>query len=188
MNQKVANMKKNILFLFLVVLCAGALNASPRKNKPDEQFKREFIKATAMLYDENYVEALKSLLILDSLKPENANIQFQMGLCYLNSRTKHAEAVKVLEEAVGNTTTDYREGYFKEEAAPALATRRAAADVRHEVISKTEIRLLNDRLEGLRLADERLSGEAGRLLRKYCFCFIFILPLRTLLLIFVLLV
>ncbi len=97
-----------LLFFAFIQLSTAQFNAS---------FKRLYDVADGYIYGENYIDALPYFKKLDSLAPNNANIQFNLGLCYLKSYTEKSLASKYLELASQNISTDYY-GNFNEKSAP----------------------------------------------------------------------
>jgi len=70
-------------------------------------FNKQFDKAA-----ETFMKALK-------LHPENANLKFKIGYCFLLSDDKKKDAIKYLEEAAESVSADYKEKSLKEVKAPA---------------------------------------------------------------------
>ena len=109
-------MKKNIFYFFLILLFPFSLKASI----PDD-FKVIYDEAEQYLLDENYSRALPLYLKLDDMKKGNADINFKIGFCYLNSPTYKTKSIPYLEEAIKNTTIDYSESKINVESAPISA-------------------------------------------------------------------
>jgi len=97
-----------LFFLGLISLTQAQFNSN---------FKRLYEVADGLIYQENYIDALPYFQKLDSMAPNNANIQFYLGLCYLKSFDEKNEASKYLELASQNISTDYY-GNFNEKSAP----------------------------------------------------------------------
>ena len=57
-------------------------------------------------------------LILNDLRPGNANIQYKIGNCYLNIFDEKIKAIPFLEEAVRSTSYNSKTGRLKETSAP----------------------------------------------------------------------
>lgn len=110
-------MKKNILYFFLILLFPITLKAG---SIPDD-FKAIYEEAEQYLLDENYSNALPLYLKLDEMKKGNADINFKIGFCYLNSSTYKTKAIPYLEEATKNITNNYSESKIKVESAPVSA-------------------------------------------------------------------
>jgi len=68
---------------------------------------------------DDYAEALTSYLKLYKYGyQENANINYRLGVCYLQSNIDRDKAVTYLEKAVKNVSDKYVEGSLKENSAP----------------------------------------------------------------------
>ena len=67
---------------------------------------------------EAYSEALPKFLKILNSDPSNSNYNYKVGQCYLNIPGQKDKAIPYLEAAIVNTTSDYRDGVFKETRAP----------------------------------------------------------------------
>jgi outer membrane protein OmpA-like peptidoglycan-associated protein len=105
-------MKKAItIFLCLLVLTL----AFPQE---ETDLKEAFLDAEYFMMYEEYKDALPSYLLVLESYPDNANINYRIGVCYLNISGQKDKSISYLEKAVQNTTEFYREGNFREEKAP----------------------------------------------------------------------
>ena len=85
---------------------------------PQMRLRELFMDAEFDLLYESYEEAVvKYLEVLES-DPQNSNYNFRVGQCYLNIPGEKNKAVPYLQLAVMQTTDNYKEGIFKETAAP----------------------------------------------------------------------
>ncbi len=98
-----------ILALFIISLAIAQENQDPKEIFLDAEY--------FMLYEE-YVDALPGYLQLYEINPENANINYRIGVCYLNIPGQKSRSVVFLEFASENTSLSYREGNFNEDRAP----------------------------------------------------------------------
>ncbi|PCJ85358.1 MAG: hypothetical protein COA57_07785 [Flavobacteriales bacterium] len=117
-----------------ITLCVCALGVNALLAQPLKQevsFKQRFSRATTYMFDQNFNRALHELLILDSLLPDNANIAFQIGYCYLQPPVRARKAIEYLERSSASTTKNYKEGYYKEDKAPVEAL-KYLADAYHK--------------------------------------------------------
>jgi len=80
--------------------------------------KEIFLDAEYFMLYEEYIDALPGYLQLYENDPDNANINYRIGICYLNIPGQKSKSVVYLELAVNNTTPSYREGNFNEDRAP----------------------------------------------------------------------
>jgi len=84
----------------------------------DSYFKRVFVDAEYYLLYEEYRDALPLYLEIQRSYPENANIHYRIGQCYLNIPTEKNKSIPYLEKAIAKINDKYREGYFTENKAP----------------------------------------------------------------------
>lgn len=102
-------------FYTTILIIALTVQASAQKNS---YYKRVFVDAEYFLLYEEYKDALPLYQELLKTEPDNANINYRIGLCYLNILTQKTKAIPHLEKAITNITKDYKEGYFTENRAP----------------------------------------------------------------------
>ncbi len=95
-------MKKQIFFIFLFLLNLTRLLGQIENTS--------FSIAETLLKNERYAEALPYYQRLLKNDSTNANINFGIGLCYLNSRSKKLESIKYLEKALSPTYSYYING------------------------------------------------------------------------------
>jgi hypothetical protein len=107
-------MKKNILYFCLLILFPLASQAQANRNDSKEIYEA----AEQYFVDENYSAALPLYLRLDSIAKGNADINFKIGFCYLNSSTYKTKSIPYLEEAIKNISEKYTGGNLKETTAP----------------------------------------------------------------------
>ena len=81
-------------------------------------FKQTFIDAEYAFITEEYEEALNHYGELLKMDPENANLHFLTGACYLSIYGEKQKSIPHLEKAIQSMTTGYREGSYKERNAP----------------------------------------------------------------------
>ncbi len=100
-----------ILAVFLFPFLAGYSQYS-------KEVKRAFLDGEYFLALESYPDALEGYQKVYQADPENANINYRVGICYLNIPGKKEQAIPYLEKAVKKTTDKYKEGNIKETKAP----------------------------------------------------------------------
>jgi len=106
-------MSRGVLFLFFLII--QALNVFGQK---DSYFKRVFVDAEYYLLYEEFRDALPLYLEIKRSFPNNANIDFRIGQCYLNIPTEKSNSIPYFERAIAKISDKYREGYFTEYNAP----------------------------------------------------------------------
>lgn len=108
-------MKKIFLLFFAVIFCS--LNVQSQGG----EFKDFFREGNYLLLEENYEMALKNFLRAYELDSSSANINYNVGLCYLKSAIHKADAEAKLAKAVKSITKHYRMDDHTEKDAPPLA-------------------------------------------------------------------
>ena len=99
-----------IVILFLFSASGVAQRAS--------YFKRVFIDAEYYLLYEDYRDALPLYQELLSSYPNNANIHYRIGLCYLNIPGQKDKSISYFEKAKPFVSKSYKVGHFSEDRAP----------------------------------------------------------------------
>jgi hypothetical protein len=80
--------------------------------------RNKFYEAESWILFEDYKEALPVYLQLLQVFPDNANLKYRVGLCYINTPGEKEKAISFLEDAVKNINPKYKEGKIKETGAP----------------------------------------------------------------------
>jgi hypothetical protein len=102
-----------IAFFFLLVNTA---NWAQTKNQPSEYFDD----AEFFFDDGDYREALYNFLKVHEKDTSNANINYCIGMCYINIPGEETKAIKYFEKAKNKISTKYKKGAFEEKNAPLL--------------------------------------------------------------------
>lgn len=106
-------MSKKIVCLFFVsVICLSVYPQDMKKNQ------ETFLEAEYFLLYKAYADALPYYLSLYADMPENANLSFRIGLCYLNIPGQKNLAISYLETASKNATARHKEGSINQISAP----------------------------------------------------------------------
>ena len=104
-----------VIFFLLSIVFAGY-----GQRKPDRRYVNLFYDASAFIYEENYNEAIPLLEELNTIDPDNANVQYKLGLCYLKSRTLQKRAEEKLEYASEHVSDKYQDDNHRERNAPPI--------------------------------------------------------------------
>jgi len=104
---------KRIISLFLLTIISSILLAQNEK-----EIKTLFKSAETHLLYEEYDLALPIYLKIIDKGWDNANIQFNVGMCYMNVQRQIKQAIPYFEKAITNVTSNYKEGNYKEKRAP----------------------------------------------------------------------
>jgi len=106
---------KQVFFLLLVLCSFKAIQAQ----KPDDVLRVYFTDAEFFITEEEYLDALYDYQeLFNNGFNENANINYRIGICYLNIPGQKDKSIPYLLKAIENTKTNNRESEFKEEKAP----------------------------------------------------------------------
>jgi len=107
---------KKILFILLFLTIFGYSGFS----QVSEAFRNKYNTAENYMTDGNYQDALPIFLYLDTLTPDNPNVCFNIGVCYVNSMFEKTKAISYLERASQNVSISYV-GYADDITAPIFA-------------------------------------------------------------------
>lgn len=105
---------KTISLIIICVLFLTSFNLGVN-SKP---FKRSFVEAQYQFLTEDYEAALKNYDRLLEMEPGNRNVQYLIGLCYLNIPGKKHESIPYFETAIQSMTKKYKDGSYREKEAP----------------------------------------------------------------------
>jgi len=92
---------------FLTALFALLLFANVTQSQTSSEV---YIQAEDLLEDGNYYKALDIYQKLLNESPNNANLNFKVGFCYLNTATDKSKAIPYLEFASNNLNENYKTG------------------------------------------------------------------------------
>jgi tetratricopeptide (TPR) repeat protein len=106
-------MSKKIVCLIVATLFTLTLFSQEVKNQQDIFLEAEYF----FMYDD-YSDALPIYLQLYEKMPENANLAFRIGVCYLNIAGKKNLSVSYLEAASKNISAKHKEGTVSQVTAP----------------------------------------------------------------------
>ncbi len=106
-------MNKTKLIFSSIILLFGLLTVKASSTDIDKyQLAEQFVE------EGNYYKALDIYLELLKTREDNANLQFKVGFCYLNTSNDKEKAIPHLEKAITNTSIDYQTFDLNEEKAP----------------------------------------------------------------------
>lgn len=109
-------MKKYLLLFFTVLYFT--INAQV---SPSGSYKDYFREGNYLLLEENYEMALKNFLRAYELDSSTANINYNVGLCYMKSAIHKADAEAKLAKAIKSISKHYRMDDYTEKDAPPMA-------------------------------------------------------------------
>ncbi len=102
---------RSFLQLFILVIFTSAASGQSTK-----ELKEIFKQAESYYLYEEYELANQLYILLET--PDNLNIKYKIGTCYLNIPDEKEKAIPYLEEAVKNASYDAKPQSFKENRAP----------------------------------------------------------------------
>ncbi len=105
-------MKKSLIILLSLVISSAILA------QDEKLIKKLFKEAESHLLYEEFSLALPIYLEIIDKGWDNANIQFSVGMCYINTHMQIKQAIPYFEKAATNTTSNFKEGNYKEKRAP----------------------------------------------------------------------
>ncbi len=101
-----------------IVFVTGLLLLVPLSAQKKSEIQEIWLEAESHYLYGEYELANPLYLILNDLRPDNANIKYKIGNCYLNIFDEKPKAIPFLEEAVRNTSYNSKTGKLKEKRAP----------------------------------------------------------------------
>ena len=99
---------------FLTLLFLSAVASAQTTN----ELKAIFVEAESHYLYEEYELANPLYIMLNDYEPDNANIKYKIGNCYLNIPNEKTKAIPFLEAAVKNTDYQSKTESIKEKSAP----------------------------------------------------------------------
>ena len=108
-------MKKIICFLFLLVV---SVKVFPQK----ASYTKNFTGGNYLLLEKNYSMALESFQLAYMIDSSSANINYKLGLCYMNLPSKKKRAMPYMQKAIVHINKNYHEDEPNEKGAPKDAT------------------------------------------------------------------
>ncbi len=109
-------MQKNIFFIFFLLISAPIFSQGGKAD-----YRENFTQGNYLILEQNYSLALKHFKDAYQIDSSNANINYKMGFCYLESAAEKSKALYYLEKAVQNVGHNYNPEDPKEKKAPELA-------------------------------------------------------------------
>lgn len=106
-------MGKRVICLIVTTFLSVALFSQEMNN-----LQESFLEAEYFFMNEDYSDALPAYLKLYEKMPENANLAFRIGVCYLNIQGKKSLSVSYLEAAAKNISAKHKEGTITQITAP----------------------------------------------------------------------
>ncbi|MHC1732404.1 MAG: hypothetical protein AB9888_10335 [Bacteroidales bacterium] len=102
-------------YIFCMFLMVHAISLAGQSRS---DLRSMFVSAEGDILFEDYAEALPKYLSLLQMFPDNFNLYYRVGQCYLNTPGEKEKSIEWLETAVKNIDPDYRAGRLSEKGAP----------------------------------------------------------------------
>ncbi len=106
---------KKILYIFIIFIWFS-ISVSLAQSK--SELKEFFIKAESHFLYGEYEKANEIFIVLNQMMPENANIQYKIGNCYLHIPHEKTKAIPFLQSATANAEYEAKTTRFNEKRAP----------------------------------------------------------------------
>ncbi len=107
---------KQLLVLLIYFLFFYIPGYSQNLSRAD--IKKKFVEGNSFFLFEEYSDALPYYLELHKLYPDNNNLNYKIGICYLNIPGEKDKAIAYLEKAITDISPKYRENSIRETHAP----------------------------------------------------------------------
>jgi len=104
--------KRSVCLIFILFITASAIAQENRA------LQDSFLEAEYFKLNEDYPDALNYYLQLYEKLPDNSNLAYCIGVCYLNIPGKKNLSVSYLETAVKNMSAKHKEGTISQISAP----------------------------------------------------------------------
>ena len=109
---------KKLIFTFTCIFFVANISFAQR-SESEIALREYFADAEFFLTQEFYIDALSDFLqVYRRGYQENANINYRIGICYLNIPGQKHKSIEYFEKAKASVSAKYRESSLKEENAP----------------------------------------------------------------------
>ena len=103
---------------FLWIISALCLLFPVTLSAQRDSLRNDFLDAESWFLFEEFSEALPLYMKIHSADPENANINYKIGICLLNDPYQKEKSIHYLLDASEYINPDYKENSYKERTAP----------------------------------------------------------------------
>jgi len=100
------------------IIISSAILLCPLAGQDIIKLQEDFIEAEYFFFNEDYQDALPYYLQLYEKVPDNANIAYRIGACYLNITGQKNLSIDYLETASKNLSAKHKEGTITQSSAP----------------------------------------------------------------------
>jgi tetratricopeptide (TPR) repeat protein len=102
------------LIAFIILLLLPSISFC----QDEEKIRSLFVEAESYFLFEEYKDALPLYQRILAVNPDNYNISYKIGICYLNDNYQKSKSISYLEKAVKGTSAQSKPTSFKETKAP----------------------------------------------------------------------
>ncbi len=106
-------MRKFLWVIFVLCFLSPVTLSAQR-----DTLRNDFLDAESWFLFEEFSEALPLYMKIHSADPENANINYKIGICLLNDPYQKEKSIRYLLDASEHINPDYKENSYKERTAP----------------------------------------------------------------------
>jgi len=106
------NQKKRFVFLLISMILVSVICMA----QSEEEIKEIFLQAESYYIYEEYELAKQLYMLIDN--PDNMNVKYKIGSCYLSIADEKEKSISYLIEAAGKISSSSNPDSFKESAAP----------------------------------------------------------------------
>ncbi|NBC82039.1 MAG: hypothetical protein GVY19_01530 [Bacteroidetes bacterium] len=111
-------MKRTIKYQTILIILVGSFTVSITFGQLDMEPKEMFLEAESYFLFEEYKDALPLYQRLLREEPDNYNVHYKIGICFLRDKFNKEKSIKYLEEAAQHVNLDFKQNSFKEKQAP----------------------------------------------------------------------
>jgi tetratricopeptide (TPR) repeat protein len=98
---------KRFISILLLLMSGSVLVMAQPEDRQNAKFREDFIEANLLMKEGYYAQALDLWLQLVNEDPSNANLNYKVGRCYLESANEKRKAQRYLERAVESRSERY---------------------------------------------------------------------------------
>jgi len=111
-------MRKIAIQIFCLMLVTALYSQNKGEGMSDRERKTKMIDAHYLYLNKEYSKAVMAFKDLVKEDPDNANLNYLTGICFLNLPFENGRSISYLKKAVKSLTINYKEGSIKETKAP----------------------------------------------------------------------
>ena len=106
-------------FFALIIILSSFLDCSSQQNK--SSYASYFREGSILLSEEDYENALINFEKAYQIDSSSANINYQIGFCFLQSHTKKSSAERYFAKSIKDINSNFSQDETQERSAPPLS-------------------------------------------------------------------